>query len=127
MWTSTIEPASGTFTTTSEILAVQDEYHYIGGVSYTHDKGSNQVELVPSLAFVNVHTGAVWRVSSVEPDIPNPIVSIFGYSRSGEIQVVVKESLVDSRVPIDLYVFDTVTGAIKHSHKLTLPDGTFLT
>ncbi|MFM7186519.1 MAG: hypothetical protein ACKO14_01745, partial [Armatimonadota bacterium] len=54
-------------------------------------------------------------------------VSIFGYSRNGEIQMVVKESLVDSRVPIDLYVFDTVTGAIKQSHKLTLPDGTFLT
>ncbi|MFM7188273.1 MAG: hypothetical protein ACKO14_10715, partial [Armatimonadota bacterium] len=77
LWTSTIEPASGTFTTTSEILAVQDEYHYIGGVSYTRDKGSNQVQLEPSLAFVNVHTGATWRVSSVKPEIPNPVVSIF--------------------------------------------------
>ncbi|MEY3602316.1 MAG: hypothetical protein RL169_1560 [Armatimonadota bacterium] len=127
LWTSTVEPATGTFTTTSEILAVQDEYHFIGGLTNTLDTGTNQIKLEPSIAFVNVHTGATWRVSSIKPDIPNPYVSLFGNSRSGEVQMVVKESLVDSRTPIDLYVFDSVTGAIKQSHKLTLPDGAFLT
>jgi hypothetical protein len=94
----------------------------------TSSKSPNDVpQLVPTLATVNVHTGAIGRQISLTSDIPNPYVTLNELSKKGELQLTVHESSIDSRQPISLNVLDAVTGAIKHAEKVTLPDGQYLT
>ena len=128
LWTSKIDgPAKADDFITSESLSTEAEYHYVAGLM-TSSKSPNDVpQLVPSLASINVHTGAVGRQISLISDIPNPYVTLNDLSKKGELQLAVQESTIDSRKPISLNILDAVTGAIKHSEKVTLPDGQFLT
>jgi hypothetical protein len=48
-------------------------------------------------------------------------------SRRDELDVAIQESTVDSRTPIILNILDKVTGAMKQTGKVTLPDGQYLT
>ena len=128
LWTSKIDgPAKADDLITSESLTTEGEYHHVAGLM-TSSKSPNDVpQLVPTLATVNVHTGAIGRQISLTSDIPNPFVTLNDLSKKGEIQLTVHESSVDSRQPISLNVMDAVTGAIKHAEKVTLPDGQYLT
>ena len=128
LWTSKIDgPAKADDFITSESLATEAEYHYVAGLM-TSSKSPNDVpQLVPTLATVNVHTGAIGRQISLTSDIPNPYVTLNELSKKGELQLTVHESSIDSRQPISLNVLDAVTGAIKHAEKVTLPDGQYLT
>jgi hypothetical protein len=128
LWTSKIDgPANADDLITSESLSREAEYHYVAGLM-TSSKSPNDVpQLVPTLATVNVHTGAIGRQISLTSDIPNPYVTLNELSKKGEIQLTVHESSIDSRQPISLNVLDAVTGAIKHAEKVTLPDGQYLT
>jgi DNA-binding SARP family transcriptional activator len=128
LWTSKIDgPANADDFITSESLSREAEYHYVTGLM-TSSKSPNDVpQLVPTLATINVHTGAVGRQISLISDIPNPYVTLNDLSKKGELQLAVHESTIDSRQPISLNILDSVTGAIKSSEKVTLPDGQYLT
>ena len=128
LWTSKIDgPAKADDLITSESLATEAEYHFVAGLM-TSSKSPNDVpQLVPTLATVNVHTGAIGRQISLTSDIPNPYVTLNDLSKKGELQLAIYESTVDSRKPISLNILDAVTGAIKQSEKVTLPDGQYLT
>jgi len=128
LWTSKIDGSSNADDViTSESLSTEAEYHYVA-VLMTSSKSPNDVaQLVPTLATINVHTGAVGRQISLISDIPNPYVTLNDLSKKGELQLAVHESSIDSRKPISLSILDSVTGAIKSSEKVTLPDGQFLT
>ena len=128
LWTSKIDgPAKADDLITSESLTTEAEYHFVAGLM-TSSKSPNDVpQLVPTLATVNVHTGAIGRQISLTSDIPNPYVTLNDLSKKGELQLAIYESTVDSRKPISLNILDAVTGAIKQSEKVTLPDGQYLT
>ena len=128
LWTSQIDgPAKADDVITSESLSTEGEYHFVGGLM-TSSKSPNDVpQLLPTLASINVHTGAVGRQVTLKSDLANPYVSLYDLSRKGEIQLTIQESTIDSRQPISLNVLDAVTGAVKHSGKVTLPDGQYLT
>ena len=127
-WTTKLDgPAKGDDTITTEILSKQAEYHFVGGTMSSAKSSGEPPLLQPTIATINVHTGAVGRQFSLKSDLPNPYVSIFDLSRKGEIQLTVKEASIDSRAPVELYILDAVTGAIKQSKKLSLPDGQYLT
>jgi hypothetical protein len=128
LWTSKIDgPAKADDFITSESLATEAEYHYVAGLMTSAKSPDDVPQLVPTLATVNVHTGAIGRQISLTSDIPNPYVTLNELSKKGEIQLTVHESSIDSRQPISLNVLDAVTGAIKSSEKVTLPDGQYLT
>jgi hypothetical protein len=128
LWTSKVDgPAKSDDFITSESLSTEAEYHYVAGL-VTSSKSPNDVpQLVPTLSTINVHTGAIGRQISLVSDIPNPYVTLNDLSKKGELQLTVHESTIDSRQPISLHVLDAVTGAIKRTVSVTLPDGQYLT
>ena len=128
LWTSQIDgSAKADDVITSESLSTEGEYHFVGGLMSSSKSPSDVPHLLPTLASINVHTGAVGRQVTLKSEIANPYVSLYDLSRKGEIQLTIQESSVDSRQPIYLNVLDAVTGAVKHSGKVTLPDGQYLT
>ena len=128
LWTSKVDgPAKSDDFITSESLSTEAEYHYVAGL-VTSSKSPNDVpQLVPTLSTINVHTGAIGRQIPLVSDIPNPYVTLNDLSKKGELQLTVHESTIDSRQPISLHVLDAVTGAIKRTVSVTLPDGQYLT
>jgi len=128
LWTSKIDGSSNADDViTSESLSTEAEYHYVAGLMTSSKSPNDVAQLVPTLATINVHTGAVGRQISLISDIPNPYVTLNDLSKKGELQLAVHESSIDSRKPISLSILDSVTGAIKSSEKVTLPDGQYLT
>jgi hypothetical protein len=120
-------PANADDFITSESLTGEGEYHYIGGLMTTSKSPNDVARLSPTLATINVHTGTVGRKIALSSDIPNSSVSLFNMSRRDELDVTIQESSVDSQTPISLNIVDMVTGAMKQTGKVTLPDGQYLT
>lgn len=128
LWTSKMDgPAKADDFITSESLSAEGEYHFIGGLMTSSKSPSDVARLSPTVATINVHTGTVGRQIALSSDIPNASVSLFDMSRRDELDVAIQESTVDSRTPIILNIMDKVTGAMKQTGTVTLPDGQYLT
>jgi hypothetical protein len=128
LWASKMDgPAKADDVITSESLTGEGEYHYIGGLMTTSKSPNDVARLSPTVASINVHTGTVGRQITLSSDIPNPSVHVYELSRRDELDVAIQESAVDSLAPINFNIIDRVTGAIKQTGKVTLPDGQYLT